>query len=108
MLRRGFAHRKRALIPCRFCLFVSLKGHHVRVFDLKQGITADMEYPSPRYGSAPSGQAAKQGSALKHWDEMLANFYSHMGWDENGVPLPETLDKYGLSQIKNDLSLIKK
>jgi aldehyde:ferredoxin oxidoreductase len=80
-------------------LMGSRTANLLRVFDLKQGVTSDLEYPSPRYGSAPSGEAAKQGSIATHWDRMLPIFYKHMGWDANGVPLPETLDKLNLGHI---------
>ncbi|MCX6012868.1 MAG: aldehyde ferredoxin oxidoreductase C-terminal domain-containing protein, partial [Chloroflexi bacterium] len=73
----------------------------LRIFDLKQGITATMEYPSTRYGSAPSIEGSQ--SIMVHWQRMLQNFYKHMGWDENGIPLPETLRTLGLEYlIKRD------
>ena len=84
-------------------LMGSKTANLLRVFDLKQGITSDLEYPSPRYGSAPSGEAAKQGSIIIHWKQMLPIFYKHMGWDANGVPLPETIEELGLSHIMSSL-----
>lgn len=70
----------------------------LRMFDLRQGIDVELEYPSPRYGSAPS--AAGGQSVMIHWKQMLQNFYAHMGWDsKTGVPLPETLRKLGLEHL---------
>jgi aldehyde:ferredoxin oxidoreductase len=75
----------------------------LRAFDLKQGISSIAEYPSPRYGSAPSGETAATGSVMDHWELMIQNYYKHMGWDTNGVPLPETLNRLGLGHIVIDL-----
>jgi len=71
----------------------------LRVFNLKQGITSELELPSPRYGSAPMEGAAKGKSIITYWEDMLANYYQHMGWDANGVPLPETLQALDLGNI---------
>ncbi|MBT3363424.1 MAG: hypothetical protein HN929_12300 [Chloroflexi bacterium] len=76
----------------------------LRVFNIRHGIGKDLDYPSARYGSAPSEGYAKGKSALEHWDEMIVNYYRQMGWDENtGVPLPETLSDLGLGHIATDL-----
>jgi aldehyde:ferredoxin oxidoreductase len=34
----------------------------------------------------------------KKFKKMVDEFYSHCGWDKNGVPTPETLDRLGLTQ----------
>jgi aldehyde:ferredoxin oxidoreductase len=42
---------------------------------------------------------------MPHWDQMLDNYYSKMGWNpKNGVPTEETLKKLGIGEIWNDLS----
>ena len=75
----------------------------LRLFDLKQGITSDLEYPSPRYGSAPSEGVAKGKSIMPDWDAMLTNYYQQMGWDsKTGVPLPETLQTLGIENIAGE------
>ncbi|MBN2061297.1 MAG: hypothetical protein JW882_12865 [Deltaproteobacteria bacterium] len=68
-----------------------------RTFNLLAGIDAKLDAPSPRYGSTPTdGKAAGKG-IMEHWNEMVKNYYRHMGWDENtGRPLPETLKKLGI------------
>ena len=41
---------------------------------------------------------------MAKWDFIAKNYYTLMGWDpENGKPLPETLEKYGLQDIIKDL-----
>jgi len=71
-----------------------------RVFNLRQGIKAELDAPSLRYGSTPlDGKAAGIG-ILPHWDKMVQNYYRHMGWDEkSGSPLTETLSLLGLEDI---------
>jgi aldehyde:ferredoxin oxidoreductase len=68
-----------------------------RVFNLRAGIGAELDAPSPRYGSTlTDGPSAGKG-ILPHWDKMLRNYYKLMGWDEKtGEPLPQTLKDLGL------------
>lgn len=67
-----------------------------RVFNLRHGIGAELDAPSMRYGSTPlDGKAAGMG-VIPKWDKMLCDYYHHMGWDEKGQPLPETLKELGL------------
>jgi aldehyde:ferredoxin oxidoreductase len=75
-----------------------------RVFNLRHGIKAELDRPSPRYGSTlPDGLGAGKGILL-HWDEMRRNYYKNMGWDENtGAPLPETLKELGLEAVIKQL-----
>jgi len=76
----------------------------LRVFNLRHGMTKELDYPSPRYGSAPTEGYAKGVSALMRWEEMLTNYYRKMGWDEiTGVPLPDTLSNLGLAHVIGDI-----
>jgi aldehyde:ferredoxin oxidoreductase len=71
-----------------------------RAFNLRHGISADLDRPSERYGSAlPDGPQAGKNIMLR-WDEMVRNYYHLMGWDEKtSQPLPETLQKLGLDFV---------
>lgn len=75
----------------------------MRVFNVKSGLSADLDRPSPRYGStAPDGPA--QGKTIApHFEQMLRDYYSLMGWDERGRPLPATLQALGLENVAADL-----
>ena len=78
--------------------------HLLRAFNVKHGIVGrNLDRPSTRYGSVPdSGEG--QGKSLEGvWDKMLDRYYADMGWDDDGKPLPETLKKFGLGQIAEDL-----
>jgi aldehyde:ferredoxin oxidoreductase len=78
--------------------------NHLRVFNLRHGLTKDMEAPSARYGSAPVDGPLEGVSIMPHWDFMLHNYYQLMGWDiDTGKPLPETLRRLGLEDLIADL-----
>ncbi|MBI2958057.1 MAG: hypothetical protein HYY32_04355, partial [Chloroflexi bacterium] len=69
----------------------------LRVFNLRHGHTAEMDAPSPRYGSTPVDGVSQGKSIMPYRDEMRRKYYELMGWDrETGVPLPETLRSVGL------------
>ncbi len=76
----------------------------LRSFNIKHGISGELDHPSNRYGSTPVNGPAKGKSILVYWSEMLRNYYSLMGWDvDTGKPLPQTLRALGLSNVINDI-----
>ena len=76
----------------------------LRVFNFQQGMRVENERPSKRYGSIPVDGPAQGKNIMKHWDEMVANYYQIMGWNpKTGKPLPETLEKLDLSELIKDL-----
>ena len=74
-----------------------------RAFNLRHGISAELDRPSMRYGSTPLDGVAAGKSITPHFDGMLRNYYDLMGWNENGTPLPETLKELSLEQVVSDL-----
>jgi aldehyde:ferredoxin oxidoreductase len=78
--------------------------HQLRLFNVRHGLTKEIEAPSARYGSAPVDGPAKGISIMPHWESVRRNYYEVMGWDgETGRPLPETLEKAGLGHLVVDL-----
>jgi aldehyde:ferredoxin oxidoreductase len=76
----------------------------LRVFNIKNGLTRDMDAPSTRYGSAPVEGPAKGISLSKNWNVIQEIYYRSMGWDpKTGKPTPETLSELGLSDLIPDL-----
>ena len=76
----------------------------LRAFNIRHGLTPDLEYPSPRYGSTPVDGPSKGISIMTYWEQMLDNYYKLMGWDrKTGKPLPETLKKLSLDYVIKDL-----
>jgi aldehyde:ferredoxin oxidoreductase len=79
-------------------------GLMLRAFNLRCGIGPDQEYPSPRYGGIPVDGPAKGVDAMAVWEQMRDVYYDGMGWDRaSGKPLPETLNRLGLEDIRADL-----
>jgi aldehyde:ferredoxin oxidoreductase len=76
----------------------------LRVFNIRHGLTKEVENPSPRYGSTPVDGPAEGISIMPHWEKARRNYYEQMGWDgETGKPLPQTLAKLGLEELVKDL-----
>ena len=75
-----------------------------RAFNIRHGITPEVEEPSPRYGSTPVDGPAKGTSIMPQWNKMLDEYYKLMGWDrKSGKPLPETLKDLGLEAVIPDM-----
>jgi aldehyde:ferredoxin oxidoreductase len=76
----------------------------LRVFNLRHGVSPEMDMPSERYRSTPVDGAAAGKSIAPHFEHMRSMYYEMMGWTpEFGKPTPETLAKYGLEFATNDL-----
>lgn len=70
----------------------------LRLFNLKSGLTPEIEAPSPRYGSTPVDGPAKGIGILENWDLIREIYYRSMGWDpKTGIPTPDTLKELGLT-----------
>jgi aldehyde:ferredoxin oxidoreductase len=76
----------------------------MKTFNIRVGITKEMDYPSSRYGSTHIDGPWKGIGIMSRWEEMLENYYRLMGWDiETGKPLKETLKNLGLENIIKDI-----
>ena len=72
----------------------------MHIFNHHCGITADLDAPSERYGSAPVDGPVQGTSIMGIWKNVAKRYYEVMGWDaDTGYPLPATLEKLGLSQF---------
>ncbi len=69
-----------------------------RMFNLKAGMTkADEDLPSRfKEEPLPDGPAAGHLFTDADIDRLLSDYYAVRGWDESGVPLPETLSNLGV------------
>jgi aldehyde:ferredoxin oxidoreductase len=77
----------------------------LRAFNIRHGISPEADVPSMRYGSTPIDGSAAGVSIQPVWDEMLANYYQLLGWDEQGVPKRETLEALGIGHVADDLGI---
>ena len=74
--------------------------NQMKVFNTLNGLTRELDAPSPRYGSAPIDGPAKGVSIIPALDQMLDKYYQLMGWDrKTGMPSPETIKELGLEDF---------
>jgi aldehyde:ferredoxin oxidoreductase len=74
-----------------------------RAFNIRHGLGADLDAPSPRYGLTPVDGPSEGKAIMSVWDQMVRKYYQLMEWDERGKPLPETLKKLGLEEVVKDV-----
>jgi aldehyde:ferredoxin oxidoreductase len=71
-----------------------------RLFNIREGLTRDDDWLVDRYFDEPTpiGLPIARGKSLdrEKFRQMIDEYYEMHGWDQNGVPRPETLEKLGL------------
>ncbi len=76
----------------------------LRAFNVRHGISTEIERPSSRYGSVPVDGPTQGKDVMLIWDETLDRYYNLMGWDrKTGKPYQDTLLKLGLNDVVGDL-----
>jgi len=75
----------------------------MRAFNVRHGHTREHNSVSPRLLEAPCEGLAKGLSIGPVLDQMLDAYYELNGWDKEGRPLPETLQKLGLERVSEEL-----
>ena len=61
-----------------------------KLFNLRFGATSDLDTLPEKFLNEPIGEGPSTGAKVD-LKPMVLDFYRIMGWDERGVPLPETL-----------------
>ncbi|MFQ5813727.1 MAG: aldehyde ferredoxin oxidoreductase family protein [Anaerolineae bacterium] len=73
-----------------------------RLFNIREGLTRADDWLPDRYFDEPTpiGLPVARGKCLdrEKFKQMLDEYYELHGWDEDGVPRPETLKRLGLGQ----------
>ena len=77
-----------------------------RLFNLREGLTREDlkkgDMLNHRYFDEPCRRGAPEviGKTIDRakFKKMIDEFYEHHGWDENGVPTPETLKRLGINK----------
>jgi len=74
-----------------------------RLFLVREGVRRKDDRLSDRYFTEPTpeGLPVVRGVCLdrERFSKMLDEYYEHHGWDEDGVPTPETLKRLGLEDF---------
>jgi len=55
----------------------------------------------------PSGPYKGKAADKKSVREDVQKYYAEAGWDENGVPKPETLKRFGLQKMDKSLEKMR-
>lgn len=73
-----------------------------RMFNLREGLTRKDDWLVDRYFDLPNelGIPAVRGKCIdrEKLTKMIDELYAHKGWDEQGVPTPETLKRLGIDK----------
>ena len=73
-----------------------------RLFNIREGLTREDDWLVDRYFDLPTklGIPAIRGKTIdrEKFRKMIDEYYQHHGWDENGVPAPETLKRLGINK----------
>ena len=70
-----------------------------------EGWGREMDMPPTRWFEEPFDEGELKGSSLdrRQYDQMLSWYYESRGWDENGIPTKDTLQKQGLGDVAEGL-----
>jgi aldehyde:ferredoxin oxidoreductase len=73
--------------------------HLMRMFNLREGLTAGDDRLPDRFFAEPIASGAKAGVKLDReaFNAAIATYYEMMGWDDEGVPRPATLVDHHLA-----------
>jgi aldehyde:ferredoxin oxidoreductase len=76
-----------------------------RAFNTKRGFTRGDDTLPDRFFNEPLQGAEGPGPVIdrKAFESLLDDYYRIRGWDKDGKPTKETLEKYGLTQAMKDL-----
>lgn len=73
-----------------------------RLFNMREGLTRSHDWLVDRYFDEPCplGAPGIRGARIdrEKFKKMIDEYYQHRGWDENGTPRPETLERLGLER----------
>jgi len=75
----------------------------MRAFNIRTGSFSKPNRPSTRYGSTPLDGPGSEKSFMMHFDNMLQKYYKGMGWNNEGIPLSDTLIDLDLEWLVKDI-----
>ena len=67
----------------------------VRLFNIREGLTRDMDTLPKRFFSEPLKEGPSRGRVVE-LDQLMEEYYMVRGWDEDGVPGEGKLQELGL------------
>ena len=73
-----------------------------RIFNIKRGASAKDDYLPEKFINEPVHKGISRGSVVR-LESMRLEFYKLMGWDKNGFPKKETIERL---KLNNDVKLL--
>ncbi len=67
-----------------------------KMFNVKNGVKRKDDMLPRRFLEHPLRNGKLKGKVLENFEEMLSEYYTARGWDEDGIPQRETLDRLGI------------
>jgi aldehyde:ferredoxin oxidoreductase len=63
------------------------------------------DYPPDRWFEEPHSGGKMKGIKVdrEKYEQMLSWYYELRGWDQNGIPLKKTLDRFGLKDVSKEI-----
>ena len=81
----------------------------IRSYNVREGASRDDDTLAPRcFQTEATDFAADRALTREMLDTMLDEYYALRGWDREGIPTPETLDKLDLGDVTRELQDLRK
>jgi aldehyde:ferredoxin oxidoreductase len=69
------------------------------MFNVREGFTADDDQlPARFFAPTKDGPLADKSLRSEEMEKARRYYYHLMGWDENGIPMPEKVEELGIDQ----------
>jgi aldehyde:ferredoxin oxidoreductase len=69
-----------------------------RIFNIREGLTMEDDNLPQRFVNEPLTEGFSKNHVVP-LDKMLEQYYFVRGWDNNGIPKPDLLEKLAISPI---------
>jgi aldehyde:ferredoxin oxidoreductase len=72
-----------------------------RMYSVREGISRKDDYLPKRFSEDPLITGASKGHVItrEEQDVMLDEYYELRGWDDQGIPTPETIKRLNLDSV---------
>ena len=80
-----------------------------RMFITREGICRKDDYLPDLYYNSPIPTGPTQGECIdrEKFEGLLDDYYRLHGWDNNGIPLPETVERLGLADTQSHAEAVE-
>ncbi len=75
-----------------------------RCFNMREGFTREDDALPQRFYTEPLQGGLRDGEVIRKPDTIIDEYYDARGWDSNGIPTKETLNRLGLEELDRDIA----